>query len=121
MPVFFNIIDNMYKYKDNCIRIPYEIRGVNGTLEFMTIGEIKETEKYSAEALFKHCGYKLDDSVESLNDIDTFVKYMITKSYQSEFSDEERKFFDKYPELFEIFKPESYEYFDVGFVTDSFE
>lgn len=118
MPLYFNILSNMYVDSDKCIKIPYKIKGLNGFLEFMPISELEKAEEGVVLSIFDYFGYDINDSFEFEEDVHTLTRFLMNKQYQADFNKEEMKFFDKYPKILDIFKPESYEYFDVGFVHD---
>lgn len=115
MPVYFNMLDKIYRDSDKCIKIPHKFKDIEGFFEFMPISQLIDKQDELCRDIFDDNGYKDVDDFE----IRQFSEYLIKYQYQKDMEgdDEAQAFFVKYPELKSFFKPESYEYYDVGFLT----
>lgn len=94
IPMYFNILTNLYKEKDDVIMMPYTLDKVEGTLEFLHLKAIKsrfayeiserlylcgEKDIFSEEELLVIADYMLDDNYEDSKDID-YVLSLLSKS-----------------------------------------
>ncbi len=115
MPLFFNILSEHYSNSDKCISIPFNVNGVAAKLEFMPIAQLKELHKDHCEHIFEINNYT-DYSEEEL---DIYAELSIRATHQKQFynNDEALSFFKKYPLLLDYFKPDNYEFYNVGFVS----
>lgn len=115
MPIYFGIIDRMYVEKKSCIIMPYVINGVQSTLEFMPLKHLYDKRRELTVELFADNGYEdvPDEDIDTCTDLT--LKYSILKDAMEARGGSE--FFVKYPKIEQYFRPESFELYDVGFLT----
>lgn len=116
MPLYFNMLGRIYSHPESCIQMPFELCGQSGNIEFMTVKGIIDKEVYYCDKLFmQYGGYEPTE-----DEMREFAEYNVKYKYQHEIeSDAAAKlFFEKYPKMIEFFKPDSFELYDVGFITE---
>lgn len=94
IPMYFNILSNLYKVKDDVIMMPYTLDRVDGTLEFIHLKAIKakfayvlsevltelgEDELYSEDELSDIAEYMLENKSEE-NATNTYIEELLAKS-----------------------------------------
>lgn len=111
IPIYFNIISGVFKGEDECIRMPYQLDKVEGTLEFMPLKLIR---KIIGGFLTPRMDEQLtDDEMELLCDL--IVNYREQSEIKALDDYFVKDLFTKYPLLMGYFKPEKCDLYDVGF------
>lgn len=94
IPMYFNILSNLYKVKDDVIMMPYTLDKVDGTLEFIHLKAIKskfacvlsevltefeEGELYSEDELSDIAEYMLENKSDE-KEKNTYIEELLAKS-----------------------------------------
>lgn len=76
IPLYFNILGNLYSCKDDIITMPYSLDGTNGTIEFMHLKAIREKYKDMLKSLLE----SKNDLVYSDDELDELTDYLLADS-----------------------------------------
>ena len=74
IPMYFNILTNLYRDKDDVIMMPYKLDNVNGTLEFIHLKAIKD--KY-ADTIKEALEFVNEDGNFTDDEIHDIAEYML--------------------------------------------
>lgn len=119
IPIYFDILSYLFIDRDECIKIPYNLDGTNGNLEFMPLKYIRKQMRESAIAVAEETN---EDMTEE--EIDLFTEMLINHRSQSEFEDADegvKKLFKKHKDLMRMFKPINCPLYGVGFSDEKEE
>ena len=113
IPIYFDILSDMFFDINECIVIPWKFDGVNGNLEFMPLKYMRKTMRLTAEAAAKETDENLTEY-----ELDLFVELLINHRNLSEFENadgEVKEFFKKHESLKRMFKPSNHPLYGIGF------
>ena len=114
-PIFFDILSHLFVDRDECIKIPYQLDGTDGTLEFMPLKYIRKTMRETAISVAEETE---EDMTEE--EIDLYTELLINHRNQSEFEEADenvKQLFEKHEQLLRMFKPIDCPLYGVGFNT----
>lgn len=74
IPMYFNILSNLYKVKDDVIGIPYTLDRVQGTLEFMHLKAIKAKHAFVIKERLKEDG---EPDIYTEDELADIAEYML--------------------------------------------
>jgi hypothetical protein len=90
IPMYFNILENMYSAEDQVITMPYNIDGVDGNIEFMHLKGIREKLKERINVVYSY-NY---EPLFSEEDVSCIVEYMLTEDDEG-YTEKMNKLFEK--------------------------
>lgn len=121
IPIYFNILTNSFREIDECISITYPLNGEEGKLEFMPLKYIRKLVEKTAEHIAEGEGEKLTkDEISFFAEV--LIDYRCAIEIKHEIEENNNKELEelmkKHPKLYSAFKPEDYELYNVGFVSN---
>lgn len=119
IPIYFDILGQLFVDRDECISLPYRLDGTDGLLEFMPL-------KYIRKQMSEMAKLAAAETNEDLTEekLELFTDALINHRNQSEFetADEAtKKLFEEHETLMRMFKPTNCDLYGVGFNWDSKE
>lgn len=113
IPIYFDILSYMFVDKNECVRMPYNLDGTDGTLEFMPLKYIRKTMREEAVKIAKETKEELTE-----DEIDLYTELLINYRNESELKnkgEEVDDLFKKHKSLLRMFKPETCNLYGIGF------
>ena len=117
LPVYSGIMDRLYVKKKECIIMQYQICGKATTLEFMPARHLMERRMETARLIMTLEGYPdvPDDDIRLYADLT--LKYKYRKDVED--SGTAGRIMEKYPNVMNYFKPDTYEFYGAGIPSDA--
>lgn len=114
IPIYFDILKNSFVDANECIIMPYNLDGVDGSLEFMPLKYIRKMAKETAADAAEETDENLDD-----DELDLLTEMIINHREHSEIDEEDeniKALFENHPSLKRMFKPDDCPLYAVGFL-----